>query len=86
MKKSFLSRITAVSLCLFMLVTSLIACAKPDSGNTGDTTTAATDSTVPTPETSSNTDENGFLLDDLSPDLNFGNSTVRFLVWSVERR
>lgn len=82
MKKSFLSRITAVSLCLFMLVTSLIACAKPDSGNTGDTTTAATDSTVPTPETSSNTDENGFLLDDLSPDLNFGNSTVRFLVWS----
>lgn len=82
MKKSFLSRITAISLCLFMLVTSLIACAKPDSGNTGDTTTAATDSTVPTPETSSNTDENGFLLDDLSPDLNFGNSTVRFLVWS----
>lgn len=82
MKKIFLSRITAVSICFFMLLTSLIACVKPDSGNTGDSTTAATDSTAQTPETSSNTDENGFLLDDLSPDLNFGNSTVRFLVWS----
>lgn len=81
MNTKIIRRALSLFICILMLVSGLVACAKPDAGNDG-TSSAETDTAAVTPETTSNVDENGFLRDDLPESLNFNDSTVRFLVWS----
>ena len=80
MKKTAAIRTLTALLSLIMLFSVLTACTKPDSGSGEDQTSSTADAA--TTEAPSNTDGNGFLLDDIPETVNFNNSTVRFLVWS----
>lgn len=82
MNANSLYRVLSALLCLLMLTSVLAACAKPEVPGTDTTLPETTEAPVSIPETTSNTDENGFLLDDLPADLKFNDATVRFLVWS----
>ncbi len=79
-----MKRLFACILAVCMLL-PLAACAADD-GSSADTnapasTTAPTE-TTPAPETAPTHDENGYLLDDIPDDLDFGGETVSFLYWT----
>ena len=87
MKRNVLLRALALLLATMMLF-SMIACADQTDtpadttvgGNNGGEGDAAT---TPAPETTSPYDENGFLKDTLSPDLNFNNYEFNILGWNT---
>lgn len=77
-----MKRLFACLLSLCMLL-PLSACAGKNASPSGTLTTTSTptESTEP-PDTTPTHDENGYLLDDIPDDLNFGGETVSFLYWS----
>ena len=93
-------KMVALAMALMMLAGVSVACAQNNADNPADVTTtvAAVDTTAPagadtsapgddTADTTapSNVDSNGFLLDDLTSDLNFNNAEVYVLHWEAER-
>lgn len=77
----------AIILAMLMCLSILVSCG--NNTEPTDTTTAATqgtqasatEATTTAPATESPYDENGFLKDDLSADLNFGGQTISILYW-----
>ena len=80
-------------LAALMLSTTLIACSD-DAGTTTDTTAAPSitdtsstaDTTVPTETADPTVDANGYLLDSLPADLNFGGAEIGILHWNAEEK
>ncbi|MBO7175956.1 MAG: extracellular solute-binding protein, partial [Clostridia bacterium] len=85
MKTNRISRLVCVLLACLMLL-PLVACGKTEdpaattTAPVGENTTAATGDVVT--EATENTDINGYLNDDLDPNLNFNNETFTLLYWS----
>lgn len=79
--------ILLAALMLMGVMMTAIACGKSDDQNGTDTsmqngTTVGTDPAATTPaETEPTHDANGYLLDDLDPNLNFGDATFHILAW-----
>ena len=88
MKRNVLLRAIALVLVAITLLPMIIACAdRTDTpsdttagGNNGDAGNVAT---TAIPETTSPYDENGYLKDTLSPDLNFNNYKFNMLGWNT---
>ena len=78
-------RVIAALLAAMLLLPSLIACADQpeEQGTPSDTTAADVAATTLPPETENPYDENGYLKDTLSPDLNFGNYEFNILGWNT---
>ena len=83
--KKILTVSASVIAVLAMMLPLLISCGSPE-GPSGETTPAPA-ATSGTPEETKNLyDPNGYLLDDLPGDLNYGGNTVRILYWSDTER
>ncbi len=82
MKNHRFPRILAASLAALMLLPALAACAGDD-GSTTDTTAAPAvgDNTAPVETTAATHDAEGYLLDTLPADLDFGGETIGILYW-----
>ena len=70
-------RILCLMLALVMLLSMLVACKKDEeeAGGEGEDTTTTVD------ENGQRYDENGYLMDDLPEDLDYGGKDITFLVW-----
>lgn len=82
-----MKKILALILALFMSVGVLAACGeKKDQQDTATTTAQQGEVTDPITQTESPYDSEGYLKDDLDPNLSFGDKTINILYWSdVER-
>ena len=80
------TRILVLALALLMLSTCFVACTDGGDNNVnGDVTTTQQDQSDVTDPIGDNVvyvDENGYEIDDLPADLNFGNEKVTILAWS----
>lgn len=76
-----MKRTLSLLLAALMLCGSLAACAD-NRDTTTDTTAAPSADTTPTPETAPTHDAEGYLLDALPADLNFGGEEIGILTWS----
>ncbi len=72
---------SAIALVLIGVMTFFTACSDRG-GETGETTATPAASETTATETTSNTDENGYLKDDIPEGTNFGEIDVTFLIWS----
>ena len=82
-----MKRTLAMILAALMLSTTLIACSN-EAGTTTDTTAAPNiaDTTVPVETADPTKDANGYLLDSLPADLNFGGAEIGILHWNSEEK
>ena len=77
-KQSLWIRLLGLTLALIMTVSVFAACATEDEEGSADASQSEVDGSEGTTEPVGETDENGFLLDDLPEDLKF-DKTVRIL-------
>ena len=80
MKKDFMSKILSVSLATLMLIPALISCGKPQDGNGTDAPGSSSSDTTPA-VTRPTVDADGYLLDNIPEDLDFGGEKVTVLYW-----